>query len=258
MSILEKIIEVKRAEVQQLKKHQHQSSNFLQRKTFTKRVASDSHMSVIAEIKRASPSKGWIKTDVNPAQQALLYEEAGAQAISVLTDSTFFKGSFADLKSVSQAVSIPVLCKDFIIDPAQIDCAVEHGATMILLIVAALTDNELQMLFAYATERNVEVLCEVHDEREYQRARAIGFEIIGVNNRDLHTFAVDLTVTTRIAAIDKGKTNVLISESGITTKEDVQFVQQAGAQAILVGETLMRADNTVKEISQLRIKHHDY
>ncbi len=255
MSILEQIIEIKKTEVQQLKNNQKHASNQLKRKTFTERVKDDSHMSIIAEIKRASPSKGVINTHVNPAQQALQYEAAGAQAISVLTDSSFFKGSFADLKAVSEAVSIPVLCKDFIIDPVQIDCAAEHGATMILLIVAALTDEELRDLYTYATERNLEVLCEVHDVSEYERASSIGFEIIGVNNRNLHTFDVDLAVTERIAAIDQGNTKVFVSESGIRTKEDVEFVQQAGVRAILVGETLMRSNNLTRIFCKLRIKH---
>ncbi len=255
MSILERIIEVKQSEVQQLKKRQQQARNRLNRSTFTERVMNDSHMSIIAEIKRASPSKGLINTHVEPVEQARKYEAAGAQAISVLTDQPFFKGSFADLKAVSEAVTIPVLCKDFIIDPVQIDCAAEHGATMILLIVAALTDEQLNDLYAYATERNIEVLCEVHDTDEYERARAIGFEIIGVNNRNLHTFEVDLTTTKKIAAMDRGKTNVLISESGMKTTDDVEFVQQAGARAILVGETFMRTDDVTKAFSTLRVKH---
>lgn len=255
MSILERIIEVKQSEVQQLKKRQQQARNRLNRSTFTERVMNDSHMSIIAEIKRASPSKGLINTHVEPVEQARKYEAAGAQAISVLTDQPFFKGSFADLKAVSEAVTIPVLCKDFIIDPVQIDCAAEHGATMILLIVAALTDEQLNDLYAYATERNIEVLCEVHDTDEYERARAIGFEIIGVNNRDLHTFEVDLTTTKNIAAMDHGQTNVLISESGMKTTDDVEFVQQAGARAILVGETFMRTDDVTKAFSTLRVKH---
>lgn len=256
MSILHEIIEVKKTEVHELKTYQQKATNNSNRKTFIQRALNDTHMSCIAEIKRASPSKGLINADVNPVQQALAYETAGAQAISVLTDNSFFKGSFSDLKAVSEAVSIPVLCKDFIIDPVQIDCAAEHGATMILLIVAALEDEELRAMYVYATERNLEVLCEVHDEQEYRRAQAIGFEMIGVNNRDLHTFKVDLTTTETIANIDEGRTKVFVSESGIQTKEDVQFVQRAGARAILVGETLMRSNDLTNELSQLRIKHH--
>lgn len=255
MSILERIIDVKQSEVQQLQKRQQQAHNRLTRSTFTERVMNDSHMSIIAEIKRASPSKGLINAHVQPAEQARKYEAAGAQAISVLTDQPFFKGSFADLKAVSEAVTIPVLCKDFIIDPVQIDCAAEHGATMILLIVAALTDEQLKYLYTYATDRNIEVLCEVHATNEYKRARALGFEIIGVNNRNLHTFEVDLTTTKKIAAMDHGQTNVLVSESGIKTTDDVEFVQQTGARAILVGETFMRTDDVPKAFSTLRVKH---
>lgn len=212
-------------------------------------------MSCIAEIKRASPSKGMIHEHVDPVKQALAYEANGARAISVLTDHSFFKGSFTDLQAVSEAVSIPVLCKDFIIDRVQIDQAVEHGATIILLIVAALDDAQLSDLYAHATERNVEVLCEVHSVSEYERARKIGFQIIGVNNRDLHTFKVDLSITKTIADLDQGKTDVFVSESGIQTSDDVRFVQQAGARAILVGETFMRSDNLPETFAQLRVNH---
>lgn len=255
MSILEQILDVKKQEVLQLKKNPIDTGHLPHRTPFATRVTKDTHMSIIAEIKRASPSKGLIDGHVDPVKQALTYEQAGAQAISVLTDSTFFKGSYKDLQAVSNAVSLPVLCKDFIIDPVQIDYAAHHGATMILLIVAALDDHTLQELFIYAKNLHLEVLCEVHNVEEYERARKIGFSIIGVNNRDLHTFTVDLSITEKIAHLDQGHTEVFVSESGVQTKEDVQFVQQAGAKAILVGETFMRSDDLATTFAALRVKH---
>ncbi len=255
MSILTTIIREKRKKVEQLRTKQISAVNNLNRKKFAELVKNDTHMSIIAEIKRASPSKGMIHEHVDPVKQALAYEANGARAISVLTDHSFFKGSFEDLQAVSQAVSIPVLCKDFIIDRVQIDHAIQHGATMILLIVAALDDEQLTSLYEYATKRNIEVLCEVHHVEEYERARAIGFPIIGVNNRDLHTFTVDLSMTQTIADLDQGRTDVFVSESGVQTSDDVQFVQQAGARAILVGETFMRSSDLSKTFKQMRMKH---
>lgn len=259
MSILTKILREKRKEVEHLRTSQMNFSNKrnLKTNTFSELVLTDTHMSCIAEIKRASPSKGMIHEHVDPVKQALTYEANGARAISVLTDYSFFKGSFTDLQAVSRAVSIPVLCKDFIIDRVQIDQAVAHGASMILLIVAALDDEQLSDLYAYATERNIEVLCEVHNVQEYERARTIGFQIIGVNNRDLHTFNVDLSITKTIADLDQGRTAVFVSESGIQTRDDVRFVQQSGARAILVGETLMRSSNLPETFAQLRINHSE-
>lgn len=256
MSILQRILEVKKKEVRQLKEHQLPFQRPLrERVPFIKRVQQDTHMSCIAEIKRASPSKGKLNEHVDPVKQAKIYERSGAQAISVLTDRTFFGGSFSDLQDVSEGVSIPVLCKDFIIDTVQIDCAIEHGASMILLIAAALTDKDLHHLYSYATNRQMEVLCEVHNVEEYKRVKAIGCQMIGVNNRDLHTFQVDITTTKIIAHMDAGDTPVLVSESGIQQTTDVQFVQQAGASAILVGEALMRSTNIPATLAALRVKH---
>ncbi|HLR15960.1 MAG TPA: indole-3-glycerol phosphate synthase TrpC [Bacillota bacterium] len=256
MSILERILEVKKKEVHQLKNHQVPFQRPLKEKVrFSQRVQEDTHMSCIAEIKRASPSKGILNEHVDPVKQAIIYEENGAQAISVLTDDTFFGGSFSDLQAVSEAVSIPVLCKDFIIDEVQIDCAIEHGASLILLIVAALSNEELLHLYSYATNRKIEVLCEVHNIEEYERAKEIGCKIIGINNRDLHTFHVDITTTKQIADLDAGNTPILVSESGIQQASDVQFVQQAGASAILVGEALMCSTDIPGMFAELRIKH---
>src|SRR5699024_8738257 len=147
---------------------------------------------IISEIKRASPSKGAINTDVDPVKQATAYEALGASAISVLTDKPFFQGSMDDLRAVRAAVDLPILCKDFMIDPIQIDEAKAAGANMILLIAAALDDAALKSLYTYSLEQGLEVLCEVHNESEMERVLSLGATIIGINNRDLNTFTVDL------------------------------------------------------------------
>ena len=173
-------------------------------------------MEVLSEIKRASPSKGIIADQANPVEQAKAYANAGAACISVLTDSTFFKGSFADLAAVAEVVEIPLLCKDFIIHEVQIDRAREAGASVILLIVAALDDATLQRLHGYATGQGLEVLVEVHDAKELDRALAVNAKLIGVNNRDLRTFDVDLARTEEMAKLFPFNENhVFISESGI-------------------------------------------
>lgn len=200
------------------------------------------HLQIIAEVKRASPSKGLIAGDVDPIKQAKAYEQAGASCISVLTEPHYFKGSYNDLHAVASNVSIPVLCKDFIISTSQVDVAKAAGASVILLIVAALPQKELQNLFAYAHSLNLEVLMEVHTTHELEIAQKIGAKIIGVNNRNLETFVVDLTTTEDIAAHIISEDIVLISESGIHSPADAERVASY-ANAILVGESLMRSND---------------
>lgn len=211
------------------------------------------NMNIIAEIKRSSPSKGAIDMSVNPVAQAKQYEKFGAGAISVLTDKSFFNGTIEDLQAVREAVDLPLLCKDFIIDRIQIDRAKAAGATIILLIVAALPEDALKNLHDYALEQDLEVLCEVHNEDEMEIALRLGTEIIGINNRDLKTFNVDLAVTEKLASMVDNPETILISESGIKTRDDVACVAEHGASAILVGETLMRSGNLEKAFAELRI-----
>lgn len=215
----------------------------LPRISFYDAVRASESMSIIAEIKRASPSKGIINDGVDPVEQAKVYAENGVHAISVLTDTPFFKGTMDDLRNVRSVVDVPVLCKDFIIDPVQIDRAKQAGANMILLIAAALDDAELKFLYDYALGEGLEVLAEVHNETEMERVLRIGAKIIGVNNRNLKTFEVDLATTGRLADMVTNPDIVFVSESGIETVADVEFVRDAGARAILVGETFMRAEN---------------
>jgi indole-3-glycerol phosphate synthase len=194
---------------------------------------------VIAELKKASPSKGLIRADFDPVKLARELQGAGAAALSVLTEETHFQGSLENLQAVSAVVSIPILRKDFIVDEFQIVEARACGADAILLIVAALDDEDLVRLKQSADELQLDVLCEVHDDVELKRAVALGFDIIGVNSRDLKTFKVDLNnaleLATRIPDFA-----LAVAESGIHTRDDVRRILEAGFQAILVGESLMR------------------
>lgn len=244
MTILDKIIVEKRKEVADLQgKTFEQISYPPLNKTFAEQINERQTMGMIAEIKRASPSKGMINANVDPVKQATFYEENGANAISVLTDAPFFKGSMDDLKAVREAVQIPILCKDFIIHTIQIDQAIAAGANIILLIAAALDEKELQHLFQYAKSLNLEVICEVNDEAEMKLVLDLGATLIGINNRDLKTFEVDLQTTSRLARLITNEDVILIGESGVSTKADVDEIAEAGAEAILVGETLMRAND---------------
>ncbi|MFE4898072.1 indole-3-glycerol phosphate synthase TrpC [Peribacillus butanolivorans] len=254
-NILTKIIEQKKVEVAQLKEMGLDDGEMINtvRPSLVEKLKTAKSIAVIAEIKRASPSKGDIKMNVDPIEQALSYEKGGAAAISILTDEVFFKGSIADLKNVSQAIQIPRLCKDFIIDEIQIDRAYQAGATIILLIVAALSKERLHDLYQYAKHKGLDVLTEVHDEAELKQALELNAELIGINNRNLKTFEVDLAVTERLAKLLDPNRHIIISESGIKTKEDVQRVKEAGARGILVGETLMISPNLPNTMAELQM-----
>jgi indole-3-glycerol phosphate synthase len=194
---------------------------------------------VIAELKKASPSKGLIRSDFRPVELAKSLEAAGAAALSVLTDEEFFQGSLGYLSAASAAVSIPCLRKDFIIDPFQILEARAAGADAILLIVAAHTDEGLRRLFESAKSFGLDVLCEAHDAEEIRRAADLGFELIGVNSRDLTSFTVRTESLAELAELLPANA-VRVAESGIRTAEDIAKLRAAGYHAFLVGETLMR------------------
>lgn len=209
-------------------------------------------VAVIAEIKRRSPSKGLIRADFDAEKIALAYQAAGAAAISVLTDEKFFGGSLEILRQVRAAVTTPLLRKDFVIDPYQIDEARVYGADAILLIVAALSDADLAALHAYACDLRLDVLVEVHDEAELERALAIGSKLVGVNNRSLKTFDVDLATTERLAVRIADPEVVLVAESGIAGPADVARLARAGARGFLVGESLMRMPDPGSALEALR------
>lgn len=195
-------------------------------------------LTVIAEVKRRSPSKGDIAPDLDAVEQALAYEAAGADAISVLTEPFRFGGSMDDLRAVTAAVRLPVLRKDFIVDPYQVWEAADAGAAAVLLIAAALPAGSLHALMRECHECGLDALVEIHDADDLERAYAIGASIIGVNNRDLHTLEVDLAVSEQLGAL-VGHCVIFVSESGINSPGDARRVRAAGAQAVLVGEALV-------------------
>ena len=203
------------------------------------RAAGAERPAIIAEIKKASPSRGVIRTDFNPAKIARQYNEGGAAALSVLTDEIFFQGSLAALEAASAAVDIPCLRKDFILDPFQVLEARAAGADAILLIVAAHTDTALHDLHAEAVSLGLDVLCEAHDRDEIARAIDLGFDVIGVNSRDLRSFTVRTDSLLELAAW-LPPTALRVAESGIRSAEDIARLQAVGYSAFLIGEAFMR------------------
>lgn len=214
--------------------------------------ADPTRLSMIAEVKRASPSAGTIATDFDPLMIARGYEKAGANALSVLTDEKYFQGRLEYLSLIREQVDIPCLRKDFIIHEAQIFEAVVAGADAILLIVAALDQPTLQHLLEVAHTFQLDALVEVHDLPELERALATDARIIGVNNRNLKHFTVDLGTTEKLAE-EVPDDVVLVAESGIKTVADAQRLAEAGADALLVGETLMRSPNIMVDLPALRV-----
>lgn len=224
---------------------------------FREALTKTAGVAIIAEVKRQSPSKGLIRADFDPVAIAQAYANAGAACISVLTDERFFGGSLEILEKIRAAVDRPLLRKDFVVSRDQIAEARLAGADAVLLIVSALDQVALEDFHSYARSLGLDVLVEVHDEVELARASAIGADLIGVNNRDLNTFEVDLAATERIAAAlrtgapDPGSDIVLISESGITDFADVKRLATAGAHGFLVGESLMRQPDPGRALEAL-------
>ena len=207
-------------------------------------------ISVIAEVKRSSPSKGTLAAIVDPAKLAEQYQQAGASVISVLTEERRFAGSLADLDSVRSAVNIPILRKDFMVDEYQFFEARAHGADIVLLIVAALSKSQLQDFYDLATELGMASLVEVHTAQELESAMDIEPRIIGVNSRNLKTLDVDSSAFADL--IPRIPSDVIrVAESGIATRSDVEFAQKAGATAVLVGETLVKSGNPISAMQEL-------
>lgn len=202
--------------------------------------ASEAGIAVIAELKKASPSRGLIRNEFDPAELARELEQAGAAALSVLTDEEFFQGSLANLRTASASAGLPCLLKDFIVDQFQIVEARANCADAVLLIVAALEQAELELLVRRARETRLDVLCEVHDREELQRALDAGCDLIGVNSRDLRTFKISLETAFRLSE-QFPKHLFAVAESGIENGTDIARLQSAGYRAFLIGETLMKA-----------------
>jgi indole-3-glycerol phosphate synthase len=267
MNILDKIVEQKKHEVAQLAVRRVAAGDLRdallergEQRDFLAalREPKAGDVALIAEVKKASPSAGVICPDFDPVRIAKKYEAAGARCLSVLTDEKFFQGSLDYLRQIRAAVKLPLLRKDFIIDERQILEAIEWGADAILLIVAILDDVRLKHFHTLATEAGLAALVEVHDERELERALAAGASLIGVNNRDLKTFKVDLATTERLAAMFfpspvTRPSALLVAESGIHTRADVERLMKCGVQAILVGESLMRTDDISGKARELLV-----
>lgn len=254
--ILSRIIEEKRKVVDDAKKSSPQGDLIKEIKSlsvkssFKKNISRPHHINLIAEIKKASPSKGILRGDFNPVKIAITYQANGASAISVLTDERFFEGRLEYIPKVRGNVSIPILRKDFFIDEYQIYETVASGAEAILLIPEILSMAEMTKFYNLAIELGLDCLVEVHNEEDIEKALAIGASIIGINNRDLHTFKVDLGVTQRlIRLIPQNK--VIVSESGIKSYEDIMFLKSLGVNAVLVGEAFMEADDIAAKMKEM-------
>jgi indole-3-glycerol phosphate synthase len=263
-NILETIVEQKKREIARLENHAVDAARLQSavrthgtRRNFLEalRHPRAGDVALIAEVKKASPSAGLIRPDFDPIRIGREYESAGASCISVLTDERFFQGSLEYLRALRQTVQLPLLRKDFIIDARQIQEAIVWGADAILLIVAILDDCQLREFHRLAQAAGLTVLVEVHDEPELERALAAGADLIGVNNRNLKTFQVDLQTTVQLAEklrqLPDRQTKLLVAESGIHTRQDVERLRNCGAQAILVGESLMRQSNLTAKIKEL-------
>jgi indole-3-glycerol phosphate synthase len=220
------------------------------RRGFARAIGAASGRCIIAEIKRASPSRGTIRSDFDPARHAAEYDEAGATCVSVLTDTPYFGGSLEDLAAARPACALPLLRKDFIVDAYQVAEARAYGADAVLLIVAALPPTSLAELLEAAAGEGLDVLTEVHDERELEIALRSGATLIGVNNRNLNTFETSIDVTRRIAAsVPAGVT--LISESGLGDARELQELEERGVAGFLIGETFMAADDPGAKLAAL-------
>lgn len=250
-NILERIIERKRAEIhagkqqytigdfEALAKNQGKARGFA---AALYHSVAERRPAVIAEIKKASPSKGVIREGFDPVEIARSYEEAGASALSVLTDEEFFQGHEDYLRAARNAVRLPVLRKDFIIDPWQIFESRAMGADAVLLIVAALSDAQLDELYHAAQRVGCDVLVEVHTAEDLERAMKLNIELVGINNRDLRTFETRLDTSLELVK-EVPADHLVITESGIHTRDDVRLMRDAGISGFLVGEALLKADD---------------
>ena len=257
--ILTEIVEQKREEIENSKSRisQEELLRKIKKSSAGKRPNAFKHaidkphkIHLIAEVKKASPSAGLIRKDFDPLKIALAYEANGASAISVLTDKKFFRGSLSHLKEIKKNVSLPVLRKDFIIDEFQIYESIAAGADAVLLIADLVSAEDLKKFIDIGRQFNIDFLVEAHTEEDVKKAAGAGCEIIGINNRDLHTFKVDVNTTTRLLKImPEGK--VAVSESGISTKEDISYLRSLGVNAVLVGEALMRSEDIGAKMREL-------
>jgi len=254
--ILDDIIENKAAEVKESKNSlpleliMEQIKHALPSRNFFNAIKPDGHLKIISEVKRASPSKGVFRDDFDPVQIAKSYSSGGASAISVLTDEKYFKGSLTYLKNIREQVDTPLLRKDFIIDPYQVYQSRLFGADAVLLIVAALDQSTLKELLELTHTLQMNAVVEVHNGEELDRALDAGSRIIGINNRDLRTFDVDLNVSITLSKKVPGD-SIVIAESGISSIEDIDRLRSEGVHVFLIGETFMKAPDPGQKLKDL-------
>ena len=252
--ILARIVTTKRGEIAALRpradEFRSRARDAPPTRDFASALGGHARVRVIAEVKRRSPGAGDIRPDLDPAALARSYADHGAAALSVLTDGQYFGGALADLAAARGATDLPALRKDFTLDPVQIDEARAAGADAVLLIVRILDDPLLEELLGHARERRLAALVEVHDGEELERALAAGARIVGINNRDLATFRTDLAVTEGLLdRLPPG--TVVVSESGVRTGTDVERLGAAGVDAVLVGESILRAPDPGAKVAEL-------
>jgi indole-3-glycerol phosphate synthase len=254
--ILSRIIEDKRRVIEEAKRAMPQDEllrqikNVCIKSSFRKNVSRPHHVNLIAEIKKASPSKGILRADFNPVKIAVTYQANGASAISILTDERFFEGKLEYIRKVREAVSLPILRKDFIIDEYQIYETVASGADALLLIADLLSVNEITGFYNLATSLGLDVLIEVHNEEDIEKALATEGSIIGINNRDLNTFKVDMAVTQKLARLIPNN-RIKVSESGIRSYEDIMFIRSLGVNAVLIGEAFMESVDIAAKMREM-------
>ena len=263
MNILDKIIAHKRTELRDLPEAKvsvdslrAELAQLSPRRDFVGSLLKPAkgNLGLIAEVKKASPSKGVIRKDFDPVAIAKAYEAAGASCLSVLTDEEFFQGSLDYLREIREAVELPLLRKDFMIDERQLSEAIQYGADAVLLIVACLDDEKLKNMHSLAVGAGLAVLVEVHNQKELERALAVDARLIGVNNRDLTDFTVDLGLTERLAGQIVQEVpfkRILVAESGIRNRTDVEQLENCGADAILVGTSLMSQADIAEKVAEL-------
>ncbi len=253
--MLDKIIAQKREEVEQRKKVA--TTGYLQERITNQKPALDiapalksDHIRLIAEVKQASPSRGVLSHNFNSTELARTYAEGGAAAISVLTEANYFMGSIEHLAAIKEVVGLPLLRKDFIFDPYQVYESRAYGANALLLIAAILSQGQLEELVSLSHSLGLKCLVEVHNEGEVERAILSKSEIIGINNRDLNTFAVDINTTRRLRPLIP-KEKIVVSESGIKSRKDMEKLAKWGVDAVLVGEALVTAGDVRAKMKEL-------
>jgi indole-3-glycerol phosphate synthase len=254
-SFLKTILECKREEVRRLAKDRarFRDGRSDEKRGFVQSLNKRPHLALVAELKKASPSKGVIRPDFDPVATARKYAEGNADAISVLTDERFFQGRLSELEDVRRAAPLPVLRKDFVIDPVQIEQTAHANADAVLLIAAALSDSQMQELYEACGEFDIDALIEVHNTTEFERVMKLSPAALGINNRNLDTFEVSLETTLAIVP-HAPRDTIVVSESGIFTANDTARLAQAGVHAVLVGESLMRSDDPAALIRELKAR----